>query len=271
LAGDLVDRRKFLKKSALAAAALSAFYPQIKKAEAVFPGLLAIQHPSSGPPMTNLVLWLKTPISGLNDGDRVGTWPDSSGNSNDFTAGGGQRPHYRTVSGTINSLPVVDFVGSESNFLENNTLDSTGFSAASVFIVARQNADPPPTFWGFWRWNSAGGDPSAIPFTDGVIYDGAFATVRKTVGNPTPSLASPFLYDVISASGSWKARLNSVEIFSTGTNTYQGQAASNLLGNVVGGASSLNGVMAEVLVYSTNLDDTTRDAVELYLTTKYGL
>lgn len=59
-----------------------------------------------------VALWLKAQcITGLNDGDSVGTWPDNSGNSNDASqATASQKPTWE--KNEINGFPIVRFDGS---------------------------------------------------------------------------------------------------------------------------------------------------------------
>lgn len=67
--------------------------------------------PASGPPETNLEWWFKADeITGLNDGDKISTWPDSSVNGRDATQGNNTfRFTYKT--GIVNGLPVARCVG----------------------------------------------------------------------------------------------------------------------------------------------------------------
>jgi len=241
-----------------------------------FPGLFSFVSgvpaavvPEDQPPLTNLVVWLKTPIVGLVNNDQVTTWPDSSGNGNDATqTTEADKPEYLTNQ--INGLDVVFIDGGNSEFL-NIALNASGYTAASIFIVLKVTADP-STGAGAGLWNLSDADFSAhFPYTDGVIYDNAFSTVRKTVGNPTPSLTSFHIYDVISASGSWKARLDAVELFATGTNTVDGATSLVLGRSTIGGSFDFGGSIAEVLIYNAALSDTDRNDAETYLATRFAI
>jgi len=228
----------------------------------------ATTDPLDDPPITGLRVWLLMPLIGLNDSDPIDTWLDSSGEGNDFTGAGAARPLYRTTTVTINGFPVAYFDGVDD--LLSTVFTTTGFTAASIFIVAQVASDPPAiaSKTGLWRWNPSNFD-THMPYTDGVIYDGSFTTARKTVGNEVPSLAGPFQYNVISASGSWKARLNGVEVFATASNTVATGGTVQI--GKSDGAYFFNGAIAEILVYDEALSDGDRDLVELYLATKYDL
>ena len=106
------------------------------------------------------------------------------------------------------------------------------------------------------------------PFTDGVIYDTFGSTVRKTVGNPTPSLASWRIYSVYSAAGDWQSYLDSTSLFSTGTNTVSFSATPSFGSN---GGELWTGDVAAVVFYDHKLSGTVRGNVWTYLQNKYGL
>ncbi|MBI2841972.1 MAG: chitobiase/beta-hexosaminidase C-terminal domain-containing protein [Armatimonadetes bacterium] len=60
---------------------------------------------------TLLGAWFKADALGLNDGDGVVTWPDSSGNGKDATAVWGPLEGARFTTNVINGLPVARFLG----------------------------------------------------------------------------------------------------------------------------------------------------------------
>src|SRR5574343_1369214 len=79
--------------------------------------------PFSPSDVPGLFQWLvAADITGLNDGDAVATWEDSSGNNRDASqATGANRPTYKT--NIVNSLPVVRFDGSD-DYLEMGDFSS---------------------------------------------------------------------------------------------------------------------------------------------------
>ena len=236
---------------------------------------------ASPPPFddTNLFLWLDAgQVPGYSDGDPVNRWRDrSSALFHDFYPNSnGERPLYRTTAVTINNLPVLSFDGVNdrlkgSDPSNNSTFDSSAFTAATIFIVGRLNLDPPveESKSGLWVFNSAG-LTHAFPWTDSVIYDDTFTTVRKTLGDPGPSLTSPFQYNVRSINGEWSSKLNGAVLFSTAVNTFLGLAFGANIGMSADGRR-YNGVIAEVIVFDTNLSDVARSDIETYLATKYAL
>lgn len=228
----------------------------------------AVMNPGAPPP-TNLVCWLDADqIVGLVDSDPVDTWDDVSGNNNDFTGSGAARPLYRDAGVTINGLPVVQFDG--VNDLITATLNTSGYTSATIFMVGRLALDPPvdAAKTGLWTMNVSDFN-THLPYTDGSVYDGTFATARKNAFNPTPSLASAFQYNVRSASGAWSAAVNTVTVLTTASNTFVG--ANGLTIGKSQGAFFYNGVIAEVLIYNTALSSHIRNQIEEYLKVKYAL
>jgi len=77
--------------------------------------------------IAGLKLWLDaSQITGLNDGDAVGTWADLSGNGYDATqATGSKKPTYQTNE--LNSRPVVSFDGVD---------DYMGLTSAPIAMTA---------------------------------------------------------------------------------------------------------------------------------------
>jgi hypothetical protein len=91
--------------------------------------------------ISGLQLWAAARnIDGLSDGEAISTWPDLSGNGNDLTQSGSQRPTWETNE--INSLPCARFDGSNDS-MDANAIAST-FSGSdkpiSVFMVCKDVA-----------------------------------------------------------------------------------------------------------------------------------
>ena len=67
------------------------------------------------------------------NGQSVGCWEDKSGNNNDATASGGDRPTYDTGS--------VDFVGSANSSATGQCFDIPTQTAQTVFLVVENATD----------------------------------------------------------------------------------------------------------------------------------
>jgi hypothetical protein len=233
-----------------------------------FPLLLSIQHPSAAvTPPTGPIVWLKTPIVGLVQDDSVTTWPDSSGNGNDAT--GVNTPRYQTTT-TFNSLHTV---ACDSGLPEYFTIavDASAWSEATVAIVLKVDADPPGG-GGNGLWTLSDADFNAhFPYTDGVIYDNAFSTVRKTVGNPTPSLTSEHHYIVTSKASEWTAYLDGTSLHSTGTNTFDGRNGFEFMRSSTSGSVGVTGFVSELLIYDSVLAGADLTQLIAYLDDRYAL
>jgi hypothetical protein len=221
--------------------------------------------------ITGLRLWLTgDTITGLVDGDPVSTWTDQSTAAINATATSTTRPIYKTS--ILNGKAIVRFDGSNDTMpLASQPL--TGASAGTFFGVAKLDTDPPgtttttgPILGDFG--NDTGAD-SVFPWTDGSIYDAWGSTVRKSAGNPTPALTSWFIYCVQSASGLWRNYVNGgTVLFTTATNTVTWDTAPKVGSDA--GLYFLDGDIAEIIVYNSQLSTTDMNQVGNYLVSKYS-
>jgi len=220
--------------------------------------------------IAGLQLWLKADaITGLNDGDPVATWSDSSGNGRDATQSTpANRPTYKV--NIVNGRPVVRFAAANSQSL-NLPNFLTGFSAGEIFIVIKITNDPTTGVGagGLWEFGSDAA-ASHYCFTDGIIYDAFGTTARKTTVNPTPTLAAWRLYNVSSAAGAWTSRLDTAQLFTTGTNTV-GWTTTPKFATSGAGAFFTDGDIAELILYSSVLSTTDRSSLSSHLSAKYAL
>lgn len=215
--------------------------------------------------LSGLVEWLKADaITGLADNDPISTWTASAGNN--ATAAGTARPTYQTNE--QNGLPIVRFDGVNDAMAFGNF---SALTAGEVFIVIKIDNDPTTGSGarsGLWTIGTDGALITLYPYDDGVIYDGFGSTARKTVGNPTPSLASWRVYNVFSAANDWGANLDGSSLFTTATNTV-GFSASCVLG--AQSVAFLDGDVAEFIMYNRKLTAPERASVLSYLETKWAI
>ena len=191
---------------------------------------------------------------------------DRSTNGNDFTASGTYRPTYRADGGAEwNNGPVLEFTtafGSAQGFNGPNLSALTAGEA--FFLIANTNDPAAASVSSILQYMGTSAFESHVPFTDGNIYDDFGSTVRKTVGNPTPSFTSPRIYNVVSASGDWSATLDGSSLHSTGTNTV-GFPAAPMLGIGKSLGNYFLGEMKAFLLYDGKLSSGDRTAVYDYL------
>ena len=207
-------------------------------------------------PGSGLQLWLRADsITGLNDGDPVDEWTDSSGNGNNATQTGGNRPTYRTD--IINGRPVVRFNGS-TNYLD---FTSMNMQPATVFAVVKYEL---PAVNAPFLGNDT--NNSYVGYYDNTIY------YYSTVGNMNVANTTPAAFQIITAHAQPPGSNSSIRIdgspvvsgnYNWGTSTFVFIGRRN--------TERFEGDIAEVLIYSTNLNSTEIDEVEDYLSSKYTI
>jgi len=220
------------------------------------------------PPWTPAVvvpsIWVEgDTIVGGTEAAAIPSWTDASGNNNHLTAAGTAQPTLRTNA--LNAYPVVEFDGSTDVLTIPNVL--TALTAGTLFAVVKLNADP-GSGNGLIDIGTDGSLQDHYPYVDGTIYSDFGSTVRKTVGNPTPSMASWHLLSMRSASGAWDCRFNGTSLFTTASNTVGFNAAPKL-GN--GGGAPLGCRVAMFLINNGALTDAYVEKLEGYAAHKYAL
>ena len=257
----------------------------------IAPGIMPVIGGSSGagsPPLTNLYLWWDvTQETGYADNDEMSgltAITDRSGNGHHGQTGSGnQAPLYRSTGVTINGLPVADFNPADGANKFQNSTSTAGFTAASIFVVARCGHDPATSSStsGWWIVSDGYDFGNAMPYTDSHIYENAFTTTQRDLGNPTGSQTTAFYYGVLSTTNFWEARLNGSVLLTTGTNTFKGNGGgAPTLGNsgvffghslASGYDASFDGQMGELLVYNAVLSGADLTQIESYLAAKWGI
>jgi hypothetical protein len=196
-----------------------------------------------------------TEISG-SDGDSISTWPDKAGSKDLTQATSSNQPTLKT--GQLNGNDVVSF--SLSTFLDVAFSEIT--QANHVFIVAK-----------------------ADKLEDGRIFDSETGSDSHSImlasGSSKFALEAGSRLRASSWDKNWhihSALFNGASSIKRldGSQTASGDAGSlGLDGITVGqraeGASEFQGDVAEILVYDQELTDSDRDAVESYLSDKWGI
>lgn len=216
--------------------------------------------------LSGLVQWLKADaITGLADNDPISTWEDSSSNNKDATRSGTSRPTYQTNE--QNGMPIVRFDGVNDYF---DVGSFASLTAGEIFVVIKLSVDPTTgAATGLWAYGSAAG-VGHYAYIDNVIYESFGTTVRKTVGNPTPSLAAWRVYNVFSAASDWAANLDGTALHTTATNTVGFASACTLGGGPALGVY-LKGDIAELVLYDRKLTAPERATVLAHLEGKWAV
>jgi hypothetical protein len=223
--------------------------------------------------IAGLKLWLAADrISGLNDGDPVGTWADLSGNANDATqATAAKKPVFKVS--ILNGKPVVRFDGVDDVLANTGLLVAGNFpaSTAQMLVVFSIGAgyNPATAAYGvlgtgtsansFWRYNG-----------DGNGYLGEFRGARLAGYPVSMPTAGSHVFSLKSGSGagSYEARIDGV---SKGAQNSSWAIRASLLVGSDDTPHYLNGDIAEVLIYGAALSSADNVLLEKYLGTKYGI
>jgi hypothetical protein len=213
--------------------------------------------------IAGLQLWLKTDTIALNDGDLVSSWTDQSGNANNASASGAQRPTYKTAGGfAINGRAIVS-AGGTSGVLMNLASNISLSGAYTCYAVGRRNANqyllPVSTASGsacltVWNDNNCY-VPDDSNNTPQVAYTGSAGIVlirfQRSSSGSTPNFA---------ATGMSQANFNT----SNGTLTI-----GRILARGAGEVTSQG--FGEILLWNADLTTAQRNQVEAYLGARWGV
>ncbi len=219
----------------------------------------AIRNQAQPNSIAGLVAWYKADVITLSDGQSVDLWADSSLTGNNATQSGAARPTFK--KNIINSLPVVRFNGT------NNYLSIPGISTLqTVFIVMKWNdptpnyspilgktVPPPPSpanLARFWSDTNVSGRVIHQTWSYAGLRD---ATVYN---NGAQFHSSALMRD--------KINFQIITLIPTYA-LYFDNIGSNYLSYFT------SADYAEIIVYSTVLSTTDRQAVEAYLSYKYNI
>jgi hypothetical protein len=254
------------------------------------------------PPQTGLLLWLKTPIPGLSNGDdlnNTGTpafWIDQSPNAyncgGSASDGNAANPTYSTGT-TINGFPTCRNVGANNQFLAIfvgltgvEQKITNGLSSVTACIVGKVDNDPATGINDCVTLGQYGDDNGAhpydhvevVPWTDSHWYVVSYRRTRVDIGIPAPNLTSPHYYIVRSSSSLYDVTVNGTTIFTTATNTVNvNDNRPTRIGNAKipfadgGGDVYMTGNYSEAMIYDHALNSTELADLEAYLHAKYGL
>lgn len=245
-----------------------------KNLYSIAPGIMPIVGGPSGPvpPLTNLEMWLKTPIVGLVNDDPVDTWPDSSGNGIDAN-GNTALTIYKTniLDGFAAVRCVKSAIGNPFIASLNAAIDS--WTEASVYCVLKAALDPGAgdgTGTALWAITNNSLSTHYV-FSDGNFYDSTFSTVRKNTGNPTLNVASAFrLLCITSIDNDWNAFIDGTLHFNTATNTFDPPDTILLgQGGSAGGLFGCDADIVEFMIFSEAHDTTQRQDVEAYFAVRF--
>lgn len=224
-------------------------------------------------------------IVGLNNGDPITTWEDSSPQGNDMSqATGAKQPTYYT--NIQNSLPGVYFDGTDDFMSSLSNLGISG-STGTIYVVFKpDNGGDDQTIWatGVDTAEDALALTMGAPAGGGVsgLYSVEHGADQNYNSTATTSTAAQ-LVTVKKTAGSKASPAN----INTKTNVYKdtelatdnGSSSTNLgtctnapfrLGGYIGENSFFAGYVFEVIAYNTTHSDGTRAQIEAYLAVKWN-
>jgi len=220
---------------------------------------------SSNLPTSGLSLWLRAgTILGPTNGSPVTTWSDWSGLNHHLTqTNGANRPVWTT--NIFNGHAVVRFDGTNDYLSGSNFMSS--FSEAEMFMVLKAASTTSAVAQAAWQW---GGNASWYPNTNGQIIE-SFGSASLHPFLPIDRIDNPHLYGVAGSTNEWVSRMNGlVQVHAPGE-SFNSPPNPSLGTDGVSPNQSLNGDVAELLIYNRVLGGTEREAVNNYLNTKYSL
>tara|TARA_R110002124_G_scaffold286310_1_gene466825 strand:- start:200 stop:8185 length:7986 start_codon:yes stop_codon:yes gene_type:complete len=247
--------------------------------------------------VSDLLFWLKGDAGTFNatsggsastDGGIVRRWEDQSGNGRDFTTSG-TAPVFQTNEATINSQNAIEFPSGSAVRLEDSDAESylNGLDELTIFFVIE--ADVVGTDRGFFTAREPNGNDEVLSLRyDATGQDGVATNVITTGMRDLPTAFSQSSFeDAQTTAGQivmlkWTSEEN-YELYIDGVlsnpsffqNVPTGvltDVKSAIIGQGSQDASnSWDGLIAEVIMYGSEISIPDQETVEDYLSTKYGI
>ncbi len=221
----------------------------------------------------NIWEWWEPSREGLSDTDPIGTLTGqvSPGSGHNWTqATSVNKPTYS--ANQLNGLGVLVNIRTP-NESYMGSVNPSALTAVHFWIVIKRDADIPGTLqvpWTFGTATTIGGDPDR--YNGDSILCGVFSSVRKNVGDPTASLASWRVVEVVCVSGEFTFNLDGTQLFTSATNTVgiPSNCALGGLSPTVGGFTT-EAQYAGVYIFSAKITGADRTAMVDYLNDRFGL
>jgi len=231
--------------------------------------------------IASLNMWLEaTTLAGLNDGDPVTSWTDTSFGGNDgLQSTPANQAVYRT--NVIGALGAVEFDGSDAieflgiDFTDSFTLVAVLKTSLTHQIDGESNSGTGGTGGQNYAWeprNGGGVAGGGVSYgTNGIsVYEHADAYMPATAVYSSASVAANFnVVTIVYEDRIPKIYLNGVLVR---TGLVSGKSVVRSPSRFgMGGYGGLTGFAAELAIFDENLADADRVKVEDYLKAKYGL
>jgi hypothetical protein len=240
---------------------------------------------TGGPPVMPDFLWIDASdaTSVTSSAGRISQINDLSGNGHHLTAAGGFRPF---TGRTLNGLGVLDFQSDQ--YLARTA--AIGFDTTDYTVIGVWGTDADQQYAGFVVVHNGGAtndydSANGFVLTSGVagtqqfvVFHGASSGTPAGTGGGATTIGRWAIRKNAGASQTGLYRTTGVE--STATFVSSGTANGGIVlgARFVGGAISvggtddgLNGLIAEVLIYTPRLSDANMTSLYSYLGTKWGV
>lgn len=223
--------------------------------------------------ISGCVLWLRADL-GVTIGTGVSAWADQSGtgdsNKNCTQATGSNQPTRNSSDTAYNNQTTLSFASASSQFLQSGTWSTAPpTSAATIFVVGNTDGTGArqaftdglsAATYGLWN-NDNGSETNTVAFF-------LSAYLIKTGA----SLGSPSAVAVTCIAGSSSSAIFANAKTALGTGSPGTSSPTGLtLGAFAGGGSYLNGKIAEVIIYNSDIGSSNRSLVWNYLGSRYGI
>lgn len=218
-------------------------------------------------PFGSLILWLKGDAG--HGAGNISGWFDQSPRGNHATQlTSTNRP--LVVDGAFGGRTVVRFDGAgDSLTLPSSFL--TGVSQAEAFVVLKNDLDTPTANRAIWSLGGTGSGEPKYPAQNGGIVDNFGSVADRYLGDPSIPLDQYHVFNVVSRSNEWTARINGLVQFNTTNNTVAFWGGTLAIGVGMNTSYRFAGDMAELVIFNQTLTEDQRVAVSRYLGGKYSL
>ena len=227
---------------------------------------------------TSNILWNRSEdLSALANGDKIATWTDNSGNSNDLTQSDNSfRPEY--VTNEQNGFPVVRF-NQTNGRIRKTSFSDFPTSDITVFIVNKNNNESSDGIFSYASSSSNGGNDFLLFNSNNIT------TYRDNVNRASSQSANDNAWHIIDVS--WTSSGGGLELWKDNASKYT-NTLSDGVDITSGGCLAIAGEQdavddnyasgqahfgdfLEIIVYNTELNSAQRIIVGNYLAAKYAL
>lgn len=220
-------------------------------------------------------LWVRADdIPGSSDGDRISSWSDQSGNSNNLTQSNNSfKPAY--YSDVVNGWPVARF-DQVNNRLIHNSFNDFPTDAITTIFVNKSNGESDDGFLSY---------ASSSSYNDFLLINSSNITFYRGNANVSTSTnVSDNSFNVVTAS--WNTDDDAVSVIKNGGSASTRSINSNLItqgGCLAIGAEqdaingnyessqTFNGDFTELIIFNFEINSAQRKIIENYLSSKYDI